>query len=102
MYARGEFDLGVSPALTVPQQAVVLRDGFNYVFRLDPDNRVRQLKVQTGRRIGDRVEVLDGLKADAVVVASGAGFLNNGDLVRVADASPNQAAVSAQPVSTAK
>jgi RND family efflux transporter MFP subunit len=102
MYARGEFDLGVSPALTVPQQAVVLRDGFSYVFRLDPDNRVRQLKVQTGRRIGDRVEVLDGLKADAVVVASGAGFLNNGDLVRVVDGSPNQAAASVQPASTAK
>ena len=99
MYARGEFDLGVSPALTVPQQAVVLRDGFNYVFRLDPDNRVRQVKVKTGRRIGDRVEVLEGLKADAVVVASGAGFLNNGDLVRVADAAPVPA--SAKPADAA-
>ncbi|WP_414691408.1 efflux RND transporter periplasmic adaptor subunit [Noviherbaspirillum sp.] len=86
MFARGEFDLGASSALTVPQQAVVLRDGFSYVFRLAPDNRVQQVKVRTGRRIGDRVEVLEGLKADAPVVVSGAGFLNDGDLVRVADA----------------
>ncbi|OWW21526.1 efflux RND transporter periplasmic adaptor subunit [Noviherbaspirillum denitrificans] len=84
MFARGEFDLGTSSALTVPQQAVVLRDGFNYVFSLTPDNRVQQLKVKTGRRIGDRVEVLEGLKPDTAVVVSGAGFLNDGDLVRLA------------------
>ena len=89
MYARGEFDLGASSALTVPQQAVVLRDGFSYVFVLNPGNRVSQLKVRTGRRLADRVEVLDALARDAVLVASGAGFLNDGDLVRVGeDATP--------------
>ncbi|MCX8516972.1 MAG: efflux RND transporter periplasmic adaptor subunit, partial [Rhodoferax sp.] len=31
MYARGEFHLGNSVALTVPQTAVVVRDGFSYV-----------------------------------------------------------------------
>lgn len=85
MFARGEFDLGTSSALTVSQQAVVLRDGFSYVFRLTPENRVQQAKVRTGRRIGDRVEILEGLKADASVVDSGAGFLNDGDLVRVVE-----------------
>ena len=84
MFARGEFDLGTSSALTVPQQAVVLRDGFNYIFRVTPENRVQQVKIRAGRRIGDRVEVLEGLKADASVVVSGAGFLNDGDLVRLA------------------
>jgi hypothetical protein len=52
------------------------------VFRLNPDNRVGQLKVTTGRRLGDRIEVVAGLPADALVVVSGAGFLNDGDLVR--------------------
>jgi RND family efflux transporter MFP subunit len=98
MFAHGQFDLGTSSALTVPQQAVVLRDGFNYVFQVMPDNRVQQIKVQTGRRLGEHVEVLNGLKADAAIVASGAGFLNDGDLVRVsdvkADPAPAPAAVS--------
>lgn len=85
MFARGEFDLGTSTALTVPQQAVVLRDGFSYVFRLNPDGRVNQLKIRTGRRVGDQVEVLDPLPPDTVLVASGAGFLNDGDLVRVGE-----------------
>jgi RND family efflux transporter MFP subunit len=92
MYARGEFELGTSSAMTVPQQAVILRDGFNYVFQVKPDNHVSQLKIQVGRRIGEQIEVLDGLKPDAQVVASGAGFLNDGDLVRVAGESTAQAA----------
>ncbi|RZI44693.1 efflux RND transporter periplasmic adaptor subunit [Herbaspirillum sp. HC18] len=96
MFARGEFDLGASPALTVPQTAVVLRDGFSYVFRLAQDNRVQQVKVRTGRRIGDRVEVLDGLKADAQVVVNGAGFLNDGDLVRLASDAPAGSAAASR------
>jgi len=83
MFASGEFALGESAALTVPQQAVVVRDGFAYVFRLNTDSRVSQLKVTTGRRLGDRVEVTGGLAPDVLVVTTGAGFLNDGDLVRV-------------------
>ncbi|MDO8251305.1 MAG: efflux transporter periplasmic adaptor subunit, partial [Rhodoferax sp.] len=67
----------------VPQQSVVVRDGFSYVFRLNADQRVSQVKLQIGRRVGERVEVLEGISADAVLVASGAGFLNDGDLVKV-------------------
>jgi RND family efflux transporter MFP subunit len=83
MFARGEFELGSSTALSVPQQSVVVRDGFSYVFRLNADQRVSQVKLQIGRRVGERVEVLEGISADAVLVASGAGFLNDGDLVKV-------------------
>jgi RND family efflux transporter MFP subunit len=93
MFASGEFELGTSDAMTVPQQAVVVRDGFSYVFRLNADGRVSQLKVQTGRRLADRIEVLDGVKADAMVVVGGAGFLNDGDLVR--NVAPPPAAAAA-------
>jgi RND family efflux transporter MFP subunit len=86
MFARGEFDLGATPALTVPQAAVVVRDGFSYLYRVNPDSRVSQIKVQTGRLAGDQLEILGGLEADTRVVAAGAGFLNDGDLVRVTEA----------------
>ena len=85
MFARGEFDLGAQPALTVPQQSVVVREGFSYVFRVNPDQRVNQVKVQTGRLAGDRVEVQAGVAAGTRIVASGAGFLNDGDLVRLVE-----------------
>jgi len=97
MYARGEFDLGSARGLTVPQQVVVVRDGFSYVFRLNADSRVSQIKVRTGRRQGERLEILEGITPDALLVMDGAGFLNDGDLVRRADgASAAGPAVSAR------
>ncbi|XXQ53719.1 efflux RND transporter periplasmic adaptor subunit [Xenophilus aerolatus] len=86
MFSRGEFLLGKSEALTVPQVAVVPRDGFNTVMVLQPDQHVRQVRVEAGRRVGDRIEVRGELAKDARVVVAGAGFLNDGDLVRVSDA----------------
>ncbi len=83
MFARGEFELGSTRALTLPQSAVLLRDGFSYVFVLSAEDRVAQKKVSVGRRRGDRIEILSGLEANARVVASGAGFLADGDGVRV-------------------
>jgi RND family efflux transporter MFP subunit len=83
MFARGAFELGRSPALTLPQTAVVLREGFAYLFRLEGDARVAQVKVELGRRLGERVEVLSGLPAGTQVVESGASFLADGDTVKV-------------------
>ncbi len=83
MFARGEIELGRSPAMTIPQSALVLRDGFSYVFRVGDDSRVAQTKITTGRRAGDRVEVLEGLEPTARVADSGVGFLADADLVRV-------------------
>lgn len=82
MFASGRFELGASNALTLPQQAIAVRDGFSYVFRLNADNRVSQVRVTTGRRLGERVEITGGINGDVPVVVSGAGFLNDGDLVR--------------------
>jgi HlyD family secretion protein len=86
MFARGEFDLGRASALSLPQTAVVQREGFSYVFRVDGNNRVVQAKVAVGRRAADRVEITDGLAPDAQVVATGTGFLADGDPVRVVPA----------------
>jgi RND family efflux transporter MFP subunit len=94
MYAQGEFALGNSAALTVPAQAVVVRDGYSYVFEVKPDNRVVQHKVTVGRRTADRAEILSGVTAQTWIVAAGAGFLNDGDLVAVGSA---QAAGAGKP-----
>ena len=64
-------------------QAVVVRDGFSYVFEIKADNRVGQRKVVVGRRTADRTEIISGVNAQTSIVAGGAGFLNDGDLVAV-------------------
>ena len=104
MFARGEFDLGAQPALTVPQQALVVREGFNYLMRVLPDNRVAQAKVQIGRIAADRVEIVSGVDSSTRVVASGGSFLNEGDLVRVTSgpaANSSTAAVGDAPAAPA-
>ena len=93
MFARGEFEIGSGEALTLPQTAVLLRDGFSYVLRIAADSKVAQTKVSIGRRAGDRVEITGGLDPKARVVAAGGGFLSDGDTVRVVE--------SATPVKTA-
>lgn len=85
MFARGEFELAQRPALTLPQTAVVLREGFAYVFRLEGADRVAQTKVELGRRLGERIEIVSGLAPEARVVENGAGFLADGDVVKVVD-----------------
>jgi len=93
MFARGEFEVGNGSGLTLPQSAVLLRDGFSTVLRVGPDSKVALTKVGVGRRIGDRIEITGGLDAGARVVAAGGGFLADGDTVRVVDAAAAPAAL---------
>ena len=95
MYAKGDFALGASNALTLQQQALVLRDGFSYAMRVEANNKVSQVKLQTGRRVGDAVEILQGAKAGENYVASGAAFLADGDTVKVVAIAPAKPASAA-------
>lgn len=97
-FVRGEFLLGQARALSLPQTAVQLRDGNSYAYRVGPDQKVQQVKISTGRRVGERVEVLSGLEASARVVKAGVGFLSDGDLVRVV----GESAAPAAPAAAAK
>ena len=91
MYARGEIVTGKRAATTLPQVCVVLRDGRSYVFELGADKHVIQRTVITGRRVGEMIEIVEGLSAGVSVVSTGAAFLNDGDLVRVVDAAASAA-----------
>ena len=101
MFARGEFDVGSSSALTLPQSAVLLRDGFSYVYLVDGESKARRTKVGVGRRIGDRIEITRGVDPTARVVASGGGFLADGDTVRIVDAPAAPPSPAAAPAAAA-
>jgi RND family efflux transporter MFP subunit len=89
MFARGEIELGEGiQAWTLPQAALLQRDGFSYVMLLTADHHVQQRKVVAGRRIDGNVEIVSGLDSKSKVVADGGGFLNDGDMVRVVAAKP--------------
>ena len=69
--------------MTVPQTAVIMRDGFNYVFTVNEKNQAVQIKVDVGRRNADSIEITSGLTDGMAIIASGADFLKDGDTVQV-------------------
>jgi RND family efflux transporter MFP subunit len=89
MYASGRVALGQSPALTIPAQSVVIRDGRSYVLRLVDTSATPKVTLQAvtvGRRNGTDAEIVQGLNQSDRIVVHGAGFLNEGDIVRLAPA----------------
>ncbi|TAK52378.1 MAG: efflux RND transporter periplasmic adaptor subunit [Gammaproteobacteria bacterium] len=88
MFARGRLLLGQSTGRLVPAVAVVNQDGYSYVFVPGPEQRVARRQVETGATVGTEVEILSGLKPGEQVVDRGAGFLKDGDRVRVVAAAP--------------
>ena len=95
LFAHGTFELGQSPGLTVPLDALVPSDGFLYVYRLKSDNHVERVRVTTGRQTADRMEVMpargEQLSESDRVVVEGAAFLSDADLVRVVNAHTDEA-----------
>ncbi len=83
-FANGDIEIGNQKALTVPQSAVVLRDGRSYVFTLNNDNTVTRRVVTAGRYRDNRVEILNGIDATMRVVESGGAFLSEGSPITVA------------------
>lgn len=85
-YLPGRILVGEARALVVPAAAVVRRDGNPYVFTVDARGIAHRVRVRTGAEVRGVVEILDGLAAGAQVVDQGAGFLGDGDRVRVVPA----------------
>ncbi|MBP0493964.1 efflux RND transporter periplasmic adaptor subunit [Pararoseomonas indoligenes] len=83
MFARAEIQPGEAQGLTVPQSALLFREGRPAVLVVS-DDRVALRPITTGRRGEGVVEVTSGLAEGERVVATGAGFLSDGDRVRVA------------------
>lgn len=86
MVVEGRIETAMAPTLTVPLAAVVRRDGMSYVFGIDDGQRAVRRRIESGRLFGERIEVLAGLEEGEQVVGRGAGFLGDGDRVRVVPA----------------
>ncbi|WP_064695240.1 efflux RND transporter periplasmic adaptor subunit [Rhizobium aegyptiacum] len=85
LYVTGDIELETSPALTVPETAIVFRDGISYVFTAGEDQRVQRVRVETGRRNNGQVEIVSGMDRTSKVVTSGGAFLSDNDLVKIAE-----------------
>jgi len=72
-------------SLVVPEQALVPQGTEQYVFKV-VDGKAQRVKVDIGQRRDAKVEVLQGLAADDLIVTAGQQKLRDGASVRVANA----------------
>lgn len=84
MYARTMFNMGEEDNITVLDVAVQRLAGTNerYVYVVE-DGVVSRRMVSVGRQVGDRMEILSGLKEGEDVVIAGAARLHAGMAVEV-------------------
>jgi len=81
-FLRGDILIGNQPVCVVPASCLVYKGNRAFVYLVEGD-KTRMRFVQTGGREGQSVEITEGLKPGEKVVDKGAGFLKDGDTVRV-------------------
>ena len=89
MFARGEILLGQAAASMAALSSVVTQDGYAYVFVVDDQQLVARRRVETGAVRGTQIEIVSGVEPGERIVDKGAGFLKDGDRVRVVLGAPD-------------
>jgi RND family efflux transporter MFP subunit len=80
-FAKAEIVTSEDAALMVPQSALVVFAGVEKILVVK-DGKVREQRVRTGVRSGDRVELIDGVAAGDMVIIEPGG-LADGSLVTI-------------------
>jgi RND family efflux transporter MFP subunit len=89
MFARGEILLGQAAASMVSLSSIVTQDGYTYVFVVSDQQLVARRRVETGAVRGKQIEIVSGVQPGERIVDKGAGFLKDGDHVRVVLGAPD-------------
>lgn len=101
MFLSGEAELPAQLLLAAPQAAILFEGGDAYVYVVDAENRAQRQVVTLGPRDGEAVAILAGLEPGARVVASGAAFLQPGEVVRPVERTRDEAPAAPAAAATA-
>lgn len=82
-FAKADIVINEDPALVVPQSALVVFAGVEKVL-IVKDGKVHEQRIRVGRRVGDNVEIVEGVAAGDLVVTAPGG-LADGATVRVTE-----------------
>ena len=85
MFARVTATFGTNHNVVVPDGAIVKQQGSgeHFIYVLNADNTVTYTKVELGRRLGNRYEILSGINEGDKIVTEGQVRLKNGVSVTV-------------------
>ncbi|RZJ30968.1 MAG: efflux RND transporter periplasmic adaptor subunit [Brevundimonas sp.] len=95
MFARAVIDVGAQPATVVPTAAILYRNNQAGVFVMASGDTVRFQPITVLNRQQAQTAV-SGVNPGARVVVDGAGFLNQGDRVRIGTAAAARQAATAR------
>ena len=83
MFARIKVDLGVRPdSILVPERAVAELQGKNFVWIIGADDKATQRAVTVGGQVGEKLLILEGLKAGDRIVVEGLQKVREGAVVK--------------------
>ncbi|NOS89156.1 MAG: efflux RND transporter periplasmic adaptor subunit [Methylococcaceae bacterium] len=83
--------VGKSNPLVVPANVLVIDQAGTHVVTVDAGHHIRFQNVSLGRDFGREVEIIDGVKADDVLVASPSDLLVAGEVVGVVESAKPKA-----------
>ncbi|MBQ8543028.1 MAG: efflux RND transporter periplasmic adaptor subunit [Bacteroidaceae bacterium] len=85
MFGHVTVNFGTKNHVVVPDQAVIKQAGAGdyYVYTYEQNGTVKHNKVELGRRMGDRYELISGIEPNSYVVVAGQTNLSNGKEVEV-------------------
>ena len=91
-FARGTVSVGKAMRPVVPQTAVLSDGSGSFVFVVDAKNHAERRQVRVADTSDQGVIIASGLNGSERVVTTAAGFLRDGEEVKVNDTSPAQPA----------
>jgi len=95
MFARAQIQAGDQASPVVPSAAILYRQNQPGVFMVDANKKAQFRKIGVVARTGE-ITAVSGVSAGEEVVVQGAGFLGDGDAVRVAARLPAPALSAAK------
>lgn len=81
-FAEARFGSSAASVLTVPAGAIRYEAGGPSVMLVNENNSVKQVPVKLGERSGDYVQLIEGPAAGSRVLAVGASFTLDGDVIQ--------------------
>ncbi len=87
LFAKSKFNyLQKENTISLNKTTIIEKNGKNYVFVLNKNNKVEQREIKTGIRNDTQVEIIKGISAGECVVTTNLSRLRNGMSVEVAEA----------------
>lgn len=82
MFVQVQLNLGLPKAvLSVPQRAVLGRKGLQYLFTVEAGH-AKKIRVEAGDLIDDRIEIINGVEENMIIVTDNLDTIKDGDLLQ--------------------